>query len=78
MKDYLELGKNGQLTLPPWICREAKIQKGDLLKEVIEEDGSIHLIPLNAEQQELKESNEYGTRGRKPKTNRSATRSTRV
>jgi hypothetical protein len=35
MKEYVELGKNGQLTLPPSVCRIAKIQKGDLLKAVI-------------------------------------------
>jgi hypothetical protein len=36
MKGYLELEKNGQLTLPSSICREARIQEHDLLKALIE------------------------------------------
>lgn len=46
MKEYLELGKNEQLTLPLSICRGARIQEGHLFKAVIERDGSTHFIPL--------------------------------
>lgn len=58
MKEYLELGKSGQLTLPPSICRQAKIQEGDLLKAVIEEDGSIHLIAVTTEERKLVEQSQ--------------------
>ena len=58
MKEYLELGKNGQRTLPQSICRQAKIQEGNLLKAVIEEDGSIHLITLTTEERERVEQSQ--------------------
>ena len=56
MKEYLELGKDGQLTLPPSICRAAKIQEGHLLKAAIDDDGSIRLMPLSAKERELVEN----------------------
>jgi bifunctional DNA-binding transcriptional regulator/antitoxin component of YhaV-PrlF toxin-antitoxin module len=52
------VGKNGNVTLPPSICREAKIQEGDLLKTVIEEDGSIHLIALTTKERKLVEQSQ--------------------
>jgi len=55
MKEYLELGKNGQLTLPPSICQAAKIQEGDLLKAVIDEDGSIQLMALTTKERKMVE-----------------------
>ena len=58
MKEYLELGKDGHLTLPPSICRAAKIQEGDLLKPVIEEDGSIHLTAVTTEERKLVEQSQ--------------------
>jgi hypothetical protein len=58
MKEYLELGKNGQLTLPPSICRAAKIQEGNLLRAVIAEDGSIHLIVLATKERKLVEQSQ--------------------
>jgi bifunctional DNA-binding transcriptional regulator/antitoxin component of YhaV-PrlF toxin-antitoxin module len=58
MKEYLELGKNGQLTLPPSICREAKIHEGDLFKAVIEKAGSIRLIALATEERERVEQSQ--------------------
>ena len=58
MKEYLELGKSGQLTLPPSIRRAAKIQEGDLLRALIEEDGSIRLTPLSAEERKLVEESQ--------------------
>jgi hypothetical protein len=58
MKECLELGKNGKLTLPPSICREANIQQDDLFKAVIEADGSISLIALTIEERELLEQSQ--------------------
>jgi hypothetical protein len=52
MKEDLELGKGGKLTLPPSICRAAKIQDGHLLKAVIDKDGSVRLTRLAAEKRE--------------------------
>ena len=63
MKEYLQIRKNGEVTLPPAICRAAKLQEGDLLEAVVEEDGSIRLFPKSAggrnfvEQSQLKDIN---------------------
>ena len=58
MKEYLEIGKNGQLMLPPSICRETKLEEGDLLKAVVDKDGSIHLIPLTIEERKRVEQSQ--------------------
>jgi bifunctional DNA-binding transcriptional regulator/antitoxin component of YhaV-PrlF toxin-antitoxin module len=50
MKHYLELGKNGQLILPPSVCRQAELEEGIILKAVVDEDGSIHLVRLTIEE----------------------------
>jgi AbrB family looped-hinge helix DNA binding protein len=41
----LQIRSNGQITLPASVRREANLQEGDALEVVVEEDGSLHLIP---------------------------------
>jgi AbrB family looped-hinge helix DNA binding protein len=45
MPEYLQVRSNGQITLPAATRRKAKLQEGDLLEAVVEEDGSIRLAP---------------------------------
>jgi hypothetical protein len=45
MTEYLQVQSNGQLTLPTAICGAANLQEGYLLDAIVEEDGSIHLVP---------------------------------
>lgn len=45
MSTFLQIRSNGQITLPASIRRQAKLQDGDTLEVVVEEDGVIHLIP---------------------------------
>jgi AbrB family looped-hinge helix DNA binding protein len=45
MAEYLQVRSNGQITLPAATRRKAKLQEGDLLEAVVEEDGSIRLVP---------------------------------
>jgi antitoxin component of MazEF toxin-antitoxin module len=58
MKEYLQIHKNGEVTLPPAICRAAKLQEGNLLEAAVEEDGSIRLIPKSGEVQKLMEQSQ--------------------
>jgi bifunctional DNA-binding transcriptional regulator/antitoxin component of YhaV-PrlF toxin-antitoxin module len=58
MKEYLQIRKNGEITIPPVICRAAKLQEGDLVEAVVEEDGSIRLIPKRAEDRQLMEQSQ--------------------
>ena len=55
MSDYLQVRSNGQITLPAGMRRKAKLQEGDLLEAVVEEDGSIRLVPKTAVDRELAE-----------------------
>jgi AbrB family looped-hinge helix DNA binding protein len=48
MSEYLQVRSNGQITLPADTRRKAKLQEGDLLEAVVEEDGSIRLVPKTA------------------------------
>jgi AbrB family looped-hinge helix DNA binding protein len=45
MSEYLQVRSNGQMTLPAATRRKAKLQEGDLLEAVVEEDGSIRPVP---------------------------------
>lgn len=45
MPEYLQVGKNGQITLPAPTRRKAKIAEGDLLEAVVETDGTVRLEP---------------------------------
>ena len=45
MSEYLQIRSNGQITLPAPTRRKAKLKEGDLLEVLVEEDGSIHLVP---------------------------------
>jgi AbrB family looped-hinge helix DNA binding protein len=45
MSEYLQVRSNGQITLPAPARRKAKLNEGDLLEVLVEEDGSIRLIP---------------------------------
>ena len=58
MKEYLQIRKNGEVTLPPAICRAAKLQEGDLLEVAVEEDGLIRLIPKSGEVRKLMEQSQ--------------------
>ncbi len=45
MAEYLQVRSNGQITLPAPARRKAKLNEGDLLEVIVEEDGSIRLVP---------------------------------
>jgi AbrB family looped-hinge helix DNA binding protein len=45
MPTLLQIRSNGQITLPASIRRRAKLSEGDALEVVVEEDGSIRLVP---------------------------------
>ena len=45
VSEYLQIRSNGQITLPASARRKAKLKEGDLLEVLVEEDGSIRLIP---------------------------------
>jgi AbrB family looped-hinge helix DNA binding protein len=61
MAEYLQVRSNGQITLPAATRRKAKLQEGDLLEALVEDDGSIRLVPKTpvdrklAEQYQLKD-----------------------
>ncbi|MCJ7623958.1 MAG: AbrB/MazE/SpoVT family DNA-binding domain-containing protein [Anaerolineaceae bacterium] len=41
----LQIRSNGQITLPTSVRRQAGLKEGDLLEVVLDDDGSVHLIP---------------------------------
>jgi AbrB family looped-hinge helix DNA binding protein len=43
--NVLQIRSNGQITLPAAARRAANLKEGDLLEVVVEQDGSIRLIP---------------------------------
>ena len=45
MSDYLQIRSNGQITFPAPARRKAKLKEGDLLEVLVEQDGSIRLVP---------------------------------
>jgi AbrB family looped-hinge helix DNA binding protein len=45
MSIVLQVRSNGQITLPTAIRRQARLKEGDILEIIVEEDGSIRLIP---------------------------------
>lgn len=45
MSDFLQIRSNGQITLPAGMRRKANLKEGDLLEAIVEEDGSIRLVP---------------------------------
>lgn len=55
MSEYLLVRTNGQITLPAVTCRKANVKKGDLLQAVVEQDGSIRLVPKTAVDRALAE-----------------------
>jgi bifunctional DNA-binding transcriptional regulator/antitoxin component of YhaV-PrlF toxin-antitoxin module len=58
MKEFLQIHNNGEITLPPAICRAATLQEGDLLEAVVEADGSIRLVPKSVEGRKLVEQSQ--------------------
>ena len=60
MAEYLKIQIHGQIILSTAICRAANIKEGDMLEVVVEEDGSIHLIPMDAETRKLMEQSQLG------------------
>ncbi len=55
MPEYLQIQGNGQITLPESICRKVKLHEGDLLEAIVEEDGSIRLVPKTTAERKLVE-----------------------
>lgn len=55
VSEYLQVRSNGQITLPAATRRKAKLQEGDLLEAVVEEDGSIRLVPKTPVDRKLAE-----------------------
>ncbi len=55
MSKYLQVDRNGQITLPAAIRRKAKLKEGDLLEAVVEKDGSIRLVPKTSLDRQLTE-----------------------
>lgn len=55
MPEYLQVGKNGQITLPAPTRRKAKIKEGDLLEAIVNTDGTIRLIPKQTSDHSLAE-----------------------
>jgi AbrB family looped-hinge helix DNA binding protein len=45
MSTVLQIRSNGQITLPTSIRRQARLKEGDLLEVLVEEDGSLRLVP---------------------------------
>jgi len=45
MPEFVQVGKNGQITLPASTLQKAKIKEGDLLEAVVDTDGTILLLP---------------------------------
>ncbi|MBA4380208.1 MAG: AbrB family transcriptional regulator [Anaerolinea sp.] len=41
----LQIRSNGQITLPTAVRRKANLKEGDLLEVIIEEDGTVRLVP---------------------------------
>ena len=55
MSEYLQVRSNGQITLPAPTRRKAKLKEGDLLEAVVDEDGTIRLVPKLAVDRALAE-----------------------
>ncbi len=45
MSTVLQIRSNGQITLPTSVRRQAHLKEGDLLEVLVEEDGSLRLVP---------------------------------
>lgn len=41
----LQVRSNGQITLPTSVRRQARLKEGDLLEVILEQDGSLRLVP---------------------------------
>ena len=59
MSEFLQIRSNGQITLPAQTRRKAKISEGDLLEAIVEEDGSIRLVPKLAVDRALAEKYQF-------------------
>ena len=53
--NHLRVGKQGQITLPSSICRQANLAEGDVLEVLVDADGSIRLVPIPTKVQALME-----------------------
>jgi AbrB family looped-hinge helix DNA binding protein len=53
--EYLQIHKNGQITLPASILQKAKLKEGDWLEVVIGTDGTIQLVPKSFRNRALAE-----------------------
>ena len=59
MPEYLQVSKNGQITLPDPIRRKAKIAEGDLLESIVDTDGTIRLVAKLALNRSLAEKYQH-------------------
>lgn len=53
--NHLRVGKQGQITLPASIRRQANLVEGTVLEVSVDTDGSIRLVPIPAKVQALME-----------------------
>jgi AbrB family looped-hinge helix DNA binding protein len=53
--EFLQIGSNGQITLPAQTRRKTKLNESDLLVVIVEENGSIQLVPKVAVDRTLAE-----------------------
>jgi AbrB family looped-hinge helix DNA binding protein len=42
---FLQVRSNGQITLPSTVRRAANLKEGDLLEVMVDEDGTVRLVP---------------------------------
>lgn len=45
MPTVLQIRSNGQITLPASVRRQANLQEGDALEVIIDDEGTIRLVP---------------------------------
>lgn len=55
MPEYLRVRCNGRITIPAATRRKMNLQEGDLLEAIVEEDGSVRLVPQPSVSRKLAE-----------------------
>ena len=51
---YATITRQGQVTIPPDVCETLHLHEGDRVNFVIEEGGTVRLVPITASITELK------------------------
>ena len=62
VSEYSQIRSNGQITLPAPTRWKSKFKEGDLLEVLVEEDGSIRLVPKLPVDRALAEKAEQRTK----------------